>query len=52
MELFEDRVQPCHWTVFKRQAVGWLRTQYTGLAKNTKFKILGCLEAIEDCKLR
>ena len=40
MELFEDRVQPCH-------PRGW---QYTGLAKNIKFEILGCLEVLEDCK--
>ena len=43
MELFEDRVQPC-------QALGWLLTLYTGLARNIKFEILGCLEALEDCK--
>ena len=36
MELFEDRVQPCHCKVFKCQAFGWL---YTGLAKNIKFEI-------------
>ena len=47
MELFEDRVQPCHLKVFKRQAFGWL---YTGLAKNIKFEILSCLEVLEDCK--
>ena len=45
MELFEDRVQLCHCKVFKCQAFGWL---YTGLAKNIKFEILGCLEALED----
>ena len=39
MELFEDRVQPCHWKVFKCQALGWLRTLYTGLARNIKFEI-------------
>ena len=50
MELFVDRVQPCHWKVFKCQAFGWLRTIYTGLAENIKFEILGCLEALEDCK--
>ena len=47
MELFEDRVQPCHLKVFKCQAFGW---QYTGLAKNIKFEILGCLKVLEDCK--
>ena len=31
------------------QALGWLRTLYTGLAKNIKFEILGCLKALEDC---
>ena len=36
MELFEDRVQPCHWNVFKCQAFGWL---YTRLAKKFKFEI-------------
>ena len=39
MESFEDRVQSCHWKVFKCQAFGWLRTLYTGLAKNVKFEI-------------
>ena len=39
MELFEDRVQPCLWTVFKCQAFGLLRTLYTGLAKNIKSEI-------------
>ena len=39
MESFEDSVQPCHWKVFKCQAFGWLRTLYTGLAKNVKFEI-------------
>ena len=34
MELFEDRVQPCHCKVFKCQALGWLHTLYTGLARN------------------
>ena len=48
VELYEDRVQPCHWK--KCQALGWLRTLYTGLARNIKFEILGCLEALEDCK--
>ena len=35
---------------FRCQALGWLRTLYTGLARNIKFEILGCLEALEDCK--
>ena len=50
MELFEDRVQPCHRKIFKCQAFGWLRTLYTRLAKNVKFEILGCAEALEGCK--
>ena len=50
MEVVEDRVQPCHSTVFKCQAFGWLRTLNTGLAKNIKFEILGSLETLEDCK--
>ena len=48
VRLFEDRVQPCHRKRY--QALGWLRTLYTGLARNIKFEILGCLEALEDCK--
>ena len=40
MELFEDRVQPCHWKVSKCQALGWLRTLYTGLAKTSSSKLL------------
>ena len=51
MELFKDRVQPCHWN-FKCQALGWLRTLYTGLARNIKFEILGCLEALEDLYIK
>ena len=39
MELFEDRVQPCRWKVFKCQALGWLHTLYTGLARNIKCEI-------------
>ena len=38
VELFEDREKPCHWKVSKCQALGWLRTLYTGLARNIKFK--------------
>ena len=41
MELFQN--QSC-------QALGWLRTLYTGSAKNIKFEILGSLEALEDYK--
>ena len=50
MEFFEYRVQPYHRIVLKCQALGWLRTQYTGLTKNIKFEFLGCLEALEGCK--
>ena len=35
---------------FLCQALGWFRTLYTGLAGNIKFEIVGCLEALEDCK--
>ena len=41
MELFEDRVQPCHLKIPKCEALGWLRTLYTRLARNIKFEILG-----------
>ena len=34
----------------KCQVFGWLCTLYTGLAKNIKFEIVGCLETLEDCK--
>ena len=36
----------------KCQALGWLCTLYTGLAKNIKFEIFGCQEALEGCKGR
>ena len=39
MELFEDRVQPCHYNVFQCRALGWLHTLYARLAKNIKFEI-------------
>ena len=35
---------------FQFQALGWVRTLYAGLARNIKLEILGCLEALEDCK--
>ena len=35
---------------FLSVTLGSLRTLYTALAKNIKFEILGCLEALEDCK--
>ena len=44
MELFEDRVQPCHYNVFQCRALGWLHTLYARLAKNIKFEILGYLK--------
>ena len=40
IELFKDRVRPCHWKVSKCQALGWLRTLYTGLAKTSSSKLL------------
>ena len=49
MELFYDRVRPCHWKVSKCKALGWLGNLSTGLAKNIKFEIFGCLEALENC---
>ena len=49
MELFHDRVRPCHWKVSKCKALGWLGNLSTGLAKNIKFEIFGCLEALENC---
>ena len=35
---------------FLSVTLGSLRTLCTVLAKNIKFEILGCLEALEDCK--
>ena len=35
---------------FQFQALGWVHTLYAELARNINFEILGCLEALEDCK--
>ena len=34
---------------FLSKALGWLGNLSTGLAKNIKFEIFGCLEALENC---
>ena len=41
MELFEDRVQPCHLKVFKRQAFGWLSTGLAEKHQVQNFKLPG-----------
>ena len=46
MELFEDRVQPCHRKVFLKVSSVWMASY----SVYRVCEILSFLEALEDCK--